>query len=146
MEVTLLSVDRVHSLDGFDAVVLGSAVYMGRWRNDARNLVVRQGAMLRRMPVWLFSSGPVGDPPKPIEEPLDTKDMVLLTNARDHRLFAGKLARNGMHLADRAVAVALRAPEGDFRNWAEIGTWAGGIADTLAAPAVTGQQATSAGG
>ena len=47
---------------GFDAVVVGSAVYVGRWREPARDWVSAHAAGLRERPVWLFSSGPMGHP------------------------------------------------------------------------------------
>jgi menaquinone-dependent protoporphyrinogen oxidase len=45
-----------------DAAVIGSAVYMGRWLPAARDLVEGHREVLSTMPVWLFSSGPLGDP------------------------------------------------------------------------------------
>lgn len=50
---------------GYDAVVLGSAVYVGRWLEPARELVDAHAEELAARPTWLFSSGPIGDPPKP---------------------------------------------------------------------------------
>ena len=47
----------------YDAVVLGSAVYGGSWLEPARDLAHRQVAVLRTRPLWLFSSGPIGEPP-----------------------------------------------------------------------------------
>jgi hypothetical protein len=44
--------------------------------------------------------------------------------------FTGKLVKKHLSFPDRAVASAIRAQEGDFRNWAEIRQWATGIADT----------------
>ena len=82
------------AVDGYDAVVVGSAVYAGHWLKPARELVERHAGVLAGRPVWLFSSGPVGDPPKPEEDPVeDMADLVDLTNAREHRVFAGKLVR-----------------------------------------------------
>ena len=53
--------------------------------------------------------------------------------ARDHQIFTGKLTRKHLSFPDRAMASAVRAAEGDFRNWADIRAWATGIADTLLA-------------
>ena len=79
----------------------------------------------------LFSSGPVGEPPKPADSPVDVSKILQATKARDHRIFTGKLARKHLSFPDRAMASAVRAAEGDFRNWADIRAWAAGIADTL---------------
>jgi menaquinone-dependent protoporphyrinogen oxidase len=79
------------TVDDYDVVVLGSAVYAGRWLKPARELVDRSRGALAARPVWLFSSGPVGDPPKPEQDPVDVADLVATTGARDHRVFAGKL-------------------------------------------------------
>jgi menaquinone-dependent protoporphyrinogen oxidase len=119
------------TVDGYDAVVLGSAVYVGHWLKPARELVDRSRDALAVRPVWLFSSGPVGDPPKPEEDPVDVAEVVAATGARDHRVFAGKLVRKQLRFGDKAIAVALRVPDGDFRDWTEIREWAAGIADVL---------------
>jgi menaquinone-dependent protoporphyrinogen oxidase len=124
--------EQVQKADGYDAVVVGSAVYAGHWLKPARELVDRLGDALVERPVWLFSSGPVGDPPKPEEDPVDVADLVALTKAREHRVFAGKLARKQLSFPDRAIASALRVPEGDFRDWTEIRQWAAAIATALA--------------
>ena len=120
-------------VDGHDAVVLGSAVYAGHWLKPARELAERERDALAARPVWLFSSGPIGDPPKPEEDPVDVAEIAAATGAREHRVFAGKLVRRRLGFADKAIAVALRVPEGDFRDWTEIRGWAGGIADALRA-------------
>jgi menaquinone-dependent protoporphyrinogen oxidase len=118
-------------VDGYDAVVLGSAVYAGHWLKPARELVHRDRDALAARPVWLFSSGPVGDPPEPEEDPVDVAELVAATGARDHRVFAGKLLRKRLGFADKAIAVALHVPDGDVRDWTAISEWAAGIADAL---------------
>ena len=47
-------------LDGYDAVVIGSAAYLGHWLKEAVEFVRRNQAILTDRPVWLFSSGPLG--------------------------------------------------------------------------------------
>jgi menaquinone-dependent protoporphyrinogen oxidase len=51
------------------------------------------------------------------------------TKAREHRVFAGKLVKKQLRFPDKAIAAALRVPEGDFRDWEEVKAWAAEIAD-----------------
>ena len=64
-EVVDKQVDEVGDLDGYQAAVIGSGVYVGRWLSEATTFATRHAEELSRMPVWLFSSGPLGDPPCP---------------------------------------------------------------------------------
>jgi menaquinone-dependent protoporphyrinogen oxidase len=130
-DVAVLPFDDVSAPDDYDALVLGSAVYAGHWLSPAKEFVQQHAQALSARPVWLFSSGPIGEPPKPAEDPVDVTSMVEASAARDHRLFAGKLDRSRPGFAKRAIAVALRAPYGDFRDWSEIRAWAASIADAL---------------
>ena len=130
-EVTLLPTQEVGAVEEFDAVVLGSAVYMGQWMKPARELAERSAGALGARPVWLFSSGPVGEPAKPADNPVDVTKILQASKARDHRIFTGKLIKKHLSFPDRAMVSAIRAQEGDFRNWADIRAWAAGVADTL---------------
>jgi len=121
---------EVGDLASYDAVVLGSAVYMGRWLDDARKLAERVTVRPPRL-VWLFSVGPIGDPPKPEEAPAGVGDMVRATHARGHRFFAGRLDRHRLGIGEKAVVMALRVADGDFRDFDAIDAWGSQIAIEL---------------
>lgn len=125
--------EEVTTLDGFDAVVLGSAVYMGRWLGEARRVAQIHASALCMMPVWLFSSGPVGpvDHPIPPGTPADVPVLMRLTRAIGHRTFPGRLDTRRLHFAERAVARTTHVPDGDSRDWNAIDRFAGEIADDL---------------
>lgn len=131
LAVTVLPVEEVVSLDGFDAVVAGSAVYGGHWLKAARQFVEQHAVALAARPVWLFSSGPIGDPPKPLEDPVDATALMRQTHARDHRVFGGVLDPAELGLGERGIVRALRAPMGDFRDFAQVAAWAEEIAAWL---------------
>ena len=80
--------EEVTSVASYDGIVLGSGVYAGHWLTPAKELAEREAAALASVPVWLFSSGPIGDPPKPDEEPVDVAQLRDSTQAIDHRVFA----------------------------------------------------------
>jgi menaquinone-dependent protoporphyrinogen oxidase len=130
-DVTVATPEGARPEEGFDAVVLGSAVYAGHWLKEAKALVERVAACDPVPPTWLFSSGPLGDPPKPDEEPVDVAQVVAVLPPVDHRLFSGKIDKSQLGFGEKAIMVAVRAPEGDFRDWDEIDAWAGEIASAL---------------
>lgn len=81
---------------------------MGHWLESARDLVEVHAAALRGRPAWLFSCGPLGPPDalKPEGDPVDVADLMEASQAVEHRVFAGRLDRNLVSLAERAVVVA----------------------------------------
>jgi menaquinone-dependent protoporphyrinogen oxidase len=131
MFVTVAPVEDVQSVDGYDAFVIGSAVYAGHWLKRAREFVEHHARALSARPVWLFSSGPIGNPPIPKEAAVDVQPLATAVHARHHRVFGGKLDRSTLGFAEKAICTALRAPEGDFRDFTEIRGWALGIAESL---------------
>lgn len=137
LDVLVRAPQDVEDIAGYDAYVLGSAIYMGHWLQAARDLVQRCEGW-RDHPVWLFSSGPIGDPPKPDEQPVDIGAVVVATRASEHRVFPGALRRDRLGFAERAMVAALRAPYGYFRDWVAIDAWAEDIADALTRAPHTG--------
>jgi menaquinone-dependent protoporphyrinogen oxidase len=122
--------DEVHDLSAYDAVVIGSAVYAGRWLESAAAMASRCARQLTERPVWMFSSGPIGHPATPADGP-HVKAIELATGALEHRIFAGKLDKDGLGRIERTLARAVRAPDGDYRDWEQIHEWATEIADAL---------------
>jgi menaquinone-dependent protoporphyrinogen oxidase len=135
LEVTtvLQPVEHAPAPTEFDAVVAGSAVYVGRWLEPARTWVARHAATLRDRPVWLFSSGPIGAAPFPPDLPHDAEPLAQLVGARGHRVFPGRMDPALLSVGERAMVTAMRAPIGDFRDWGAIARWTEEIADELRA-------------
>lgn len=121
-------------IPSYGAVVIGSAVYMGRWMGAARDFVAKHAEQLQAVPVWLFSSGPVGEEhPEGMGVPEHLEDLLAQTGAREHVVFAGRLDKGRLNLAERMAVRLVKAPEGDFRDWNAIRDWARGIATALEA-------------
>lgn len=134
--VTVLPPDQVRSVEDYHGIVLGSAVYTGHWLGPAKDLASRCRDTLAARPVWLFSSGPVGDPSGKMAQgmtqiPVEVPRIRATVGARDHRMFAGKLDRKKLNPAQRLSLLVFRGLDGDFRDWAEIQRWAEGITDQL---------------
>lgn len=131
IDVTSQSCDAIDSVAGFDAIVVGSAVYAGHWRPEATSFVTDHATDLEAVPVWLFSSGPLGDPPKPDDNPIEVADLTAVVQARGHALFAGRLDAADLSFGEKAIVKLVKAPYGDFRPWDTIDEWSNHIADVL---------------
>lgn len=137
------SLDGPGVFDGYDAAVIGSAVYYGHWLEPARELASLNAVALEHLPVWLFSSGPVGTAAGgqlPAGDHVDVAALVQSTRALDHRVFGGKLDRAQLGFRERAVVAALRGTDGDARDWAAIDAFADEIAARLLAGEGAGEQ------
>jgi menaquinone-dependent protoporphyrinogen oxidase len=133
LDVRLQRADQVDDVSTCGAVVLGSAVYMGKWLPDALKVIDRHALLLTSLPVWLFSSGPLGDPPVPKGGSVDVSAISERIHARGHEVFAGKLDMSRLGLMEKLTARAVGAPEGDFRDWDAIRAWAQRIGAELSA-------------
>lgn len=127
----------VHSLSGYHAVVLGSAVYMKRWRREARHFLRRHASELPDRAFWVFSSGPVGDPANETEgsdewmEPKHTVETAIKLGARDHAVFGGSIDPEVKGIPASAMARGIPSEFLDRRDWDEIRGWAADIATQL---------------
>ena len=148
LDATARSVNTVTDLGEYDAFVLGSAVYIGSWMKEALSFARQYQQALASRPVWLFSSGPLGASgdtqvhavpesavPKQIPE---LKEML---GAREHRVFFGVSDHTHFDLRDKVIYAVPGGKklltDGDFRDWAEIDTWAAEIAHALSPAAAS---------
>jgi menaquinone-dependent protoporphyrinogen oxidase len=128
--------EQVATLVPYQAVVLGSAVYIGRWRAEARRFLREHRDELAARDVWLFSSGPTGEgDPEELARgwtlPKALKDDVEHVAPHDVALFHGALDPDELGFFERWIVRRVGAPEGDFRDPEAIASWARGIAAAL---------------
>ena len=133
LDATVLPVSRVVDPIDADSVIVGSAVYMGRWLKEAAQFVRLHQSELAARPLWLFSSGPVGPKELPVAE--EIAEFRKLLEIRDHRTFAGAIDAKKVSLAERLMVKAVKAPYGDDRNWNDIELWAKTISAKVLQPA-----------
>jgi menaquinone-dependent protoporphyrinogen oxidase len=131
-QVHVSNVNEVHDVAAYQAVIIGSAIYFGSWVKEAKAFVRRYESALRDRPVWLFSSGPVGDAILPGPKELPEFDAAI--HPRSHRIFSGALDARNLSFPERLAVKAAKAPLGDFRDWAEIDAWADSIVAELTTP------------
>lgn len=115
----------------FDAVVLGSAVYAGRWLEPAQAYVSAVASALRSRSTWLFSSGLVCYEPMTSDEDGNARWIAESLSARGHQVFPGRVERRLLSAAERRLWDTESASTGDFRDWRSIHQWAEEIATDL---------------
>ncbi len=135
LEADAKPVEDVGSIASYDAVVLGSAVYMKRWRGDAKHFLRKHGEELSQLPFWVFSSGPVGDPTKTTDpswlEPPRTIEQAERLGVRGHTVFGGRMPAQPHGPLERSMVKNTPEQYRDRRDWDEIRVWARRIASEL---------------
>ncbi|MDG6997645.1 MAG: flavodoxin domain-containing protein [Nitrososphaerota archaeon] len=145
IEVEVIPTDKVRGIGSYDAFVIGSALYLGRWIKEAKQFASKNSAVLSMRPVWLFSSGPTGTnlkdakgndllDPK-VSGPKELDELKEDLRFRDHRIFFGAFDPKDLDFFSRqffkSAAIREATPIGDFRDWKEIEAWSAGIAQSL---------------
>lgn len=124
--VDVLPARGIESLDRWEAVVVGGALYAWFWQRDARRFVKRHVEELQQLPVWFFSSGPLDFSARDRElpPPGSVARLARLVGAQQHKTFGGQL------LDDAKAAPAL--PRGDFRDLVAARAWGQALGEELA--------------
>jgi menaquinone-dependent protoporphyrinogen oxidase len=137
LDVQVLKPKQVHDISGYDAVVVGGALYAFRWHRAARKFVRRHVAALRQRPTYFFSSGPLDDSAASNDLPPVTgvKSLMERTGARGHATFGGRLSPDARGFPASAMA---KTQAGDWRDPVQARSWALRIAQQL-----TGQPGTA---
>ncbi len=127
-------VAAVGSLDGFQAVVLGSAIRYGAWLPEMLEFVQAQRAALSALPVAVFTTH---------MQALDDSDASRSTRSgysqavrallapRDEAFFAGKVDPATLSFFERMAVKLVKSPVGDKRDGARIRAWADGLGAKL---------------
>ena len=145
LEVDVRSVHEVRGLDGYDAVILGSAAYMYHWLPEANEFARRHRSRLASRPLWMFSSGPIGterldakgNDVRDASEPKEFGELRATLRPRGDRIFFGAYDPEAppIGLAEKLMKLVPASrqalPAGDFREWPEIEAWAEEIATAL---------------
>lgn len=132
LEPVVLPVDGVGTLAGFDAVIIGSAVYLRRWLPEATRWLKANAPELAQRPIWLFQSGPCGsDSPHPGRVPRAIQRVAARIGTGPPVTFGGRLD-HGHARSPLQRWVSTGPLAGDYRDWTAIRSWADAIVDHLA--------------
>lgn len=126
-EVDVKPVKEKPSLNGYQAVLVGSAIRMGNWMPEAIEFVkVNQGA-LNQMPVALFTVHMLNredDEESRANRLAYLKDVRPLLKPAEEVFFAGKFDMSRLSFLDRMISKTVKAVDEDCRDWDKIRSWA----------------------
>lgn len=121
-------------LSRFDAVIVGSAIRMGRWLGEAVKFVETNQAALSQVPTAYFTvcltmkddteenRHEVATYMEPVCEILEPVDIGM---------FAGKVDYSKLSFLERLLAKAMKVQEADHRDWDAIRGWTEGVRPML---------------
>lgn len=125
----------VRALEGYDAVVLGAALYMYKWHKDALGFLSKHRKALAERPMAIFALGPVRVPHDDKEwqnsrAQLD-KELVKYSWLKPVavEILGGKF--DPKKLSFPMNKFAGKEPATDIRDWTAIRTWAATISNLL---------------
>ncbi len=136
IDADVLPASQVKGVKNYNSVVVGSAVYGGKWRKEAVDFLERFGLDLFNRDVWLFQSGPLGHSAQYIVRalPVNVALFAEYLRVKGSATFGGKL--DGMQGGPVGRFLARASLMGDYRDFAEIRLWAEEIARVTAMKAV----------
>ncbi len=120
--VDVLPPRSVRHLDGYDAVVVGGALYAFRWHRDARHFVNRHMSELRGVPTFFFSSGPLDNSAAERDIPpvKGVQALIAQVGVRSHHTFGGRLTPDARGFIAGKMAVK---HSGDWRDADQVREW-----------------------
>jgi menaquinone-dependent protoporphyrinogen oxidase len=120
---------------GYDAVFVGSGVRASNWHAPVREWVARHAAEFAGTKVAFFTVGLTlaSAPEKRDEMRAYTDPLVVETGVTpiDVGVFAGSNEPAKFSFVERTIMKLMKAPQGDFRDWAAIDAWAAATADAM---------------
>jgi menaquinone-dependent protoporphyrinogen oxidase len=136
LEVDLQPMRKVHTLEGYRAIVLGAPIYFGSLHKDAQRFLSQRRQALSERPVAVFALGPTHDDEKErrgVRAQLDqelTKYPWLTPVALE--LLGGKYDPTKLRFPDNLLAALPaspnhNAPASDVRDWTAIRAWASAL-------------------
>jgi menaquinone-dependent protoporphyrinogen oxidase len=126
-EVDVKPVKENPSLEGYQAVLVGSAIRMGAWLPEAVEFVKDNQGTLNQLPVALFTVHMLNredDETSRANRLAYLKDVRPLLKSAEEVFFAGKFDMSRLSFLDRMISKAVKAVDEDCRDWSKIRGWA----------------------
>jgi len=131
LEVDIQPMQEITTLDNYDAVVLGAAIYNSKWHTNAHQFLAQHQEALMQRPLAIFALGPLSSSEAAKRNSRRQLDKELAKypwlNPVALEIFAGKYdpTKPGLGSFYRLL------PTRDYRDWKAIRTWANALSAQL---------------
>lgn len=126
-EAEVASAKDAPAAGAYAAVFVGSGVRAGSWHPPVKEWVTRETESLKKLPVAFFTAclTLASDPAKEPEVRAYTDQLITDTGVTpvDLGVFAGMNEPKRFSFVERTIMKLMKAPTGDFRDWAKIEAW-----------------------
>ncbi len=140
LEVDLEQLRQVHSIDQYQAIVIGAPLYMFRWHKDALNFLSRFHTILITQPVAIFALGPFHANEEEFQSAREQLEKELekfpWLHPKAIEIFGGKFDPEKLTFPHNLVPALKKMPASDVRDWTTIRAWANQLT-MLFQPALT---------
>ncbi|NTW29232.1 MAG: flavodoxin [Coriobacteriia bacterium] len=134
IETSVQAAGEVRDLEGYSAVVLGTALYFFRWRGEAHRFMRRHHSALTAMPVALFGLGPIEDTPEQFVGARQHLDKGLAKHPWLHpvsiAVFGGRVEPSLLRFPDNNPAFRSMGSL-DLRDFGAVDDWADSLLEPL---------------
>jgi menaquinone-dependent protoporphyrinogen oxidase len=138
MQTEVRPVKALRTLEGYDAVILGSAIRYSAWLPEMLAFIQAQQPALARLPVAIFTLHiqALGEDAASREtRGRYTQAARALITPRSEAFFAGKVDPATLSFFERLAVKMVKSPIGDKRDWNQIRSWADELVRSLHSPA-----------
>lgn len=130
LEVDILPLQKVKTLDAYQVVVLGTPLYMFHWPQGVHHFLSRHKKVITGgLPLALFTGGPIGTADeKEWQEVRRQADQELTKHSwlkpLSMLLVGGRFDPQKLRFPYSLIPAMRQLPATDFRDWSEIRNWA----------------------
>lgn len=128
--VDVVLIKNANNISSYQGVIIGSPIYMGKWMSEAVDFIKKNKDTLCKVPIAYFLVCMTLSQPteKKRAEVLSYMDSILKAVPEIKPVgigtFAGAMDYNNLSWINKKILKSKGTPEGDFRDWNDIRTWA----------------------
>lgn len=134
LRVDVKPVGEITDISEYQAVVIGSAIRFGQWLPEGISFLKTNHDALQSLPTAMYTVHMQNTDDSP--ESLANRELYMKAASEQitpkvEKYFTGMIEMSRLSFLERLVYKAVKAKDGDDRDWNDIETWAGSLPASL---------------